>query len=258
MPPARGIVVRLLLISLLAVTAGCLGETASDERASAIANRTMDATGAVDGVSWSVEGSAEAERGDRTASITIEGEGRVDYAANRAVVSVAGDGDRTWVALKNRTTYGTCPFPGTEGTPDRWYVAGELPEDVTFRDAAAVASPRLLNVSTVEYDGNRTVDGTLHHRIALDPDPAEYAAYKERALYPGQDASRFSGQSYDQVTVTMVVANDTKRIRSVTVEERFTQDGATVRTTFEYDFEYGSPPAVELDRTLPDQDRCFE
>lgn len=261
MLPSSGIVARvlpLLLLSLLAIMGGCLGGATSDERANAIANQTIEAMGTVDGVTWSTEGSAEAERGDQTASVSIEGQGRVDYATNRAVFTVAGDGDRTWIALKNRTAYGTCPFSDTDGMPGRWYADGDLPEDLTFREGAAIASPQLLNISTVEYDGNRTIDGTLHHRIVLEPDPADYTAYKERALYPGQDGSQFSGQSYDQVTATLVVANDTKRVRSMTVEEQFNQDGVTVQTTLEYEFEYGSPAPIELDRTLSDQNRCFE
>jgi hypothetical protein len=240
------------------MTAGCLGGATSDERATSIANDTMDEMGAVDGLSWSVHGAAHAERGDRTASINIEGEGRVNYQTDRALVSVAGDGDRTWIALVNRTTYGTCPFGEADGMPARWYPDGDLPDGMSFRDAVAVASPHLLDISTIQYDGNRTIDGTLHHRIALEPDPVEYTEYKDRAMYPGHDGSQFSGQSYDEVTATLLVANDTHRIRSMTVTERFTQDGVTVETRLDYEFEYGSPPPIEFGRVLPDEDRCFQ
>lgn len=253
MRPARGIVV---LLAVLAVSAGCLGTQGSDERAEAVIDRTSTAMNDIDAVQWSVEGSATAERGDETASVTITGEGRVDYTTNRSVFFAEGEGTRTWIALANRTTYAACPAPPQADTPDAWYAGEQLYDDMSFRDASSVVSPRLLDISTFEYGGNETIDGTVHHRIVVHPDVNDYEAYKQRAIYPGQQGATSRGQSYENVTVTVLVANDTSRVRSVTVEERLRDDGVTIRTSVAYDLSYDSPSGIELGRTVDSREQC--
>ncbi len=255
--PAATIAVAVLLL-----TSGCLAPVhhwtlpASSPAAVDRLEAASDAIQSQPGYTISIDGSAEAKRGDREATIEFRGSGAVNLSSRRAHLRIEGNGEADEVYLHGYRVYQTCwPFqPGDDAT---WY-ATELDRNRAWSSYAPVGSfAPLLEISKVYHRGTERVDGLNTDVVTIRPNPRDFQSMERRLPEQLKDQE---GELVKEITVTVWISNATDRPVQVQVYRRSQQGlfGAGLRQTVTYSINYG-PTTIELpNRTVANEEACQE
>lgn len=253
--PAATIAVAVLLL-----TAGCIAAVqhwtlpASDQAAVERLDTASDAIQSQPGYTISIDGFAEAKRGEREASLDYRGSGAVNLTSRRAQLQTEGDGEADAVYLDGYRVYRPC-WPFQSGNDATWY-ATELDRNRPWSSYAPVGSfEPLLEISRVFDRGTDRVDGLTTDVVTIRPNPRDFQSMQRRL--PEQLSDR-EGQLIKNITVTVWISKSTDRPVQVRVDRRSQQGlfGAGLRQTVTYSITY-EPTTVELpNRTVESEDAC--
>lgn len=246
----------VLLASLL-VLAGCTGSAPeTDPEAAAAVDRAGAAIGNVTAYSYTIDGSAVVERGDRSERVSISGEGRVNVSARRLVKQVTGsNGDEETIYLDGRQRYRPCPFADAVNVREAWYPTN-VSSSRSWRSLTLLGDGDELTDVPARSVGNETVDGVPTHVVVLQPRPSTVEELRREYAPAGRDPP---DGDVTEFTLRLWVANGTGLPQRMRVTERRRDDRGTrlrIRQTLEFD--YGPTPVTLPNTTVASQDACPE
>lgn len=235
------------LLALLVVLSGCSvlpgGPPPSDERAVDVRNRTVAAVDSVSTYRYSLYARVSASDGDRTRTVTVNGEGAVDRRQRRMESTATAEsdtGERSTRSLyvDGRTVYTECSDPW-----DGWGVESASESVDWFTLTPLGRQLELLERTNVYWGGNRTLDGNRTLLLVTHPSRRTLASLPD----VGQTAGDYSRGNFANVTFKVWV--DARTDRPVKSELRFelsVKDASGVGSLTTRYRAYGEPANVSL------------